>query len=439
MIRCASLLCVLVASIAPLQAAQMRGHVVDSSGSAVAKATVYLYWCAPTEGPLNLPSVYPEWGKHALSDAQGNFVIDNLDEAKLYSLLVVAEGFVPVQVERRDCTSEVEAQVREMPEDRKDPGRMVKGRVLDEQDKPVWGAEVRTVGMKTGNEHRWGRLQGIDPLTVTDPDGKFVITTHEPDLQLDLRIIKRGFATQLATFQPPGEQVHEYHLTTGANVTGKLMKDGQPAADITLGAVQVDASMEHNTGEREAVSDDKGVFTFPNLGAKDEYKFYTKMKSAGESGAMTLVQVTTPGENETGDLGTVELKPAHTITAKLRVPEGEELPAENVRVTLRRNNAVDSITVAADSDGVVKLVGVPSGEQVLLLVQARGFALAPENVSADPALSNRLIGKVDQDLELDILLEKSEPGRRRSYTQSDMEKREELFNQRLEGVAKEKK
>jgi hypothetical protein len=326
-----------------------------------------------------------------------------------------------------------------MPEDRKDPGRMVKGRVLDEQDKPVWGAEVRTVGMKTGNEHRWGRLQGIDPLTVTDPDGKFVITTHEPDLQLDLRIIKRGFATQLATFQPPGEQVHEYHLTTGANVTGKLMKDGQPAADITLGAVQVDASMEHNTGEREAVSDDKGVFTFPNLGARDEYKFYTKMKSAGESGAMTLVQVTTPGESETGDLGTVELKPAHTITAKLRVPEGEELPAENVRVTLRRNNAVDSITVAADSDGVVKLVGVPGGEQVLLLVQARGFALSPENVSADPTLSNRLIGKVDQDLELDILLEKSEPGRRRSYTQSDMEKREELFNQRLEGVAKEKK
>jgi hypothetical protein len=63
-------------------------------------------------------------------------------------------------------------------------------------------------------------LQGIDPLTVTDPDGKFVITTHEPDLQIDLRITKRGLSTQLATLQPPGEEVHEYHLTPGANVAG---------------------------------------------------------------------------------------------------------------------------------------------------------------------------------------------------------------------------
>jgi hypothetical protein len=35
----------------------------------------------------------------------------------------------------------------------------------------------------------------------------------------------------------------------------------------------------------------------------------------------------------------------------LRVPEGEELPSENLRVTLRRNSAVDSVTAAVDSDG----------------------------------------------------------------------------------------
>jgi hypothetical protein len=56
--------------------------------------------------------------------------------------------------------------------------------------------------------------------------------------------------------------------------------------------------MEHNTGEREAVTDREGCFSFANLGATDEYKFYTKMKSTGELGAMTLVQVTTPARTK---------------------------------------------------------------------------------------------------------------------------------------------
>jgi hypothetical protein len=105
-------------------------------------------------------------------------------------------------------------------------------------------------------------------------------------------------------------------------------------------------------------------------------------------------------------------------------------------VTLRRNSAVDSVTAAVDSDGSVKIVGVPPGEQVLLTVQAKGYWVSPENVSADPAAPNRLIGKVDQDLELDILLEKADPAKRRRYLQSDIDKRDELLNQRLEGVAK---
>lgn len=383
--------------------------------------------------------VYPEWGKHALSDENGNFVLEGLDEKKIYSLLIVAEGYVPVQVERRDPASEVEAQVREMPEDRKDAERMIKGRVVDQQGQAVWGAEVRTVGMKKGDQHRSGGLRGIDPMTVTDPDGKFVITTHEPDLQVDLRIIKRGFATQLATLQAPGEQVHEYRLTAGANVMGKLMKEGKPLEGMTLGAVQVDTSMEHNTGEREAVTDEKGVFTFANLGARDEYKFYTKMKSAGELGAMALVQVTTPGEGETGDLGTVELQPAHTIDAKLRVPEGEDLPPSGLRLILRRMNAVDSVTVNVGADGTAKIAGVPAGEQVMLAVQAPGCWLSAENVSVDPISPTRLIGTVDQNLELDILLEKADPGQRRRAGSEDVERREQMLNQRLEGVAKEKK
>jgi hypothetical protein len=70
-------LCVFAALIAPLRAAEMRGHSSMLQAAPSRRRQFTSTGGSPTEGPLNLPSVYPEWGKHALSDEHGNFVIEN--------------------------------------------------------------------------------------------------------------------------------------------------------------------------------------------------------------------------------------------------------------------------------------------------------------------------------------------------------------------------
>lgn len=431
-----------ITCIQPIASAtDLRGTLTDETANPLANATVYIYWLAPQQGPLNLPPVYADWGKKALTDASGKFVIENVEPGMAYSLVVVADGYAPSQIERLDINSEVDAKLIQMPQQRAEKEHAIAGRVLDEKGEPIWGAEVRSVGIRTGNYTGSGQMEGVDRLTVTNPKGEFVITTENTDAEIAVRIGGPGFAAMAIDFQRPGGGSVDYKLTAGATIRGKLIKDGNPVPKITVGAMLTDRSFEHMTLEREAITNDEGIFVFEHVAANDEYHVYTKMKSAGEQGAMKLTNIKTPNDNQAIELGDVALEPALVLAGKVQAGEGQALP-RRVRLTLNRERAKDSISATTDAEGKFKLTGIPASEPIALQVRAQNHYLSRENFSLDPLNTWRLMGIVDENIEdLEILLEpgSAPPSPDQDTSEDTSEKRKELESKRIRGVNPEPK
>ena len=252
--------------------------VTDETTTPIANATVYIFWLAPQQGPLNLPTVYPDWGRKALTDASGKFVIENVDTGMAYSVVVVADGHMPLQLERLDVNAEVDAKLIQMPQQRAEKEHGIAGRVLDEKGEPIWGAEVRSVGVRTGSYTGSGQMEGVDRLTVTNPKGEFVITTENTDAEFALRIGGPGFAATAVDFQRPG----------GDSVDYKALRGRDPAREVDQG--RKSRAQDHRrrdahrslirgmTLERETITNDEGIFVFEHLAANDEFHVYTKMK-----------------------------------------------------------------------------------------------------------------------------------------------------------------
>ncbi|MBI2480616.1 MAG: carboxypeptidase regulatory-like domain-containing protein, partial [Planctomycetia bacterium] len=155
------------------------------------------------------------------------------------------------------------------------PDRMLRGRVVNEGGRPVAGALVGPTGAKT-SDRRWrGALPGVDEASVTDDEGRFVITSRDPKLGLDLAVAAPGFAIQLVELLALNGEEHEIRLQRGATVKGGLMSNDKPVAGRAVGVVQRDRSSGKFVGETTLATDDQGQFIFPNLQPNDTYVLYT--------------------------------------------------------------------------------------------------------------------------------------------------------------------
>ena len=60
-----------------------------------------------------------------------------------------------------------------------------------------------------------------------------------------------------------GDDIHEFGTTTGARVTGRIVKDGQPLAGIKLDLVQQDRNSETFLDVVSAWTDETGPLYIP--------------------------------------------------------------------------------------------------------------------------------------------------------------------------------
>ena len=76
------------------ESATVTGRVLDTNGNPVEHATVLVYEAYVKAGySVYCPSCWPDCGKHAATDAAGNFTIDGLNPELTFKLLVVKDGF----------------------------------------------------------------------------------------------------------------------------------------------------------------------------------------------------------------------------------------------------------------------------------------------------------------------------------------------------------
>ena len=385
----------------------LTGSVHAKSGEFVA-ATVFLATAGPKVGTSPFcPSCYADCQKSAKTDAAGNFKITSLDPQLRFQVLAVAKGFKPKYVNKVD-PAKGPITVTLDPIELADaaPGNCLRGRIQDAKGKPVVGAVVEAHGIRTRNGGgRWGSLPGVDPLAVTDESGDFLITSQKPFDQMDVRVSARGFANKNFTELASGASVHELTLTEGAAVRGRVLFNGQPVTNVTMGVVSVNRDMEHFTGNFDIGTDSDGRFLFVSLPPDVEYYIYGGMDSFKKLGAIPLKTIHAGKDGEVTDIGNLVVAPAHRLTGRVMLADGAMIPAKT-RLLVSRENAWDNVQVMLPPDGKFDVAGVPA-ETIGLSLRLPGYRVSGKNASLDRLNPFQLIGRVTGDVtNLIFLMEK---------------------------------
>ena len=118
----------------------LTGTISTRDGKPIAGAHVVMYTAGPRRG-MNLlcPSCYPDCQKRAQTDAQGKFVVPQLDRELIFTVVVIAAGHQPVLLKSVDPLQDpLTAALSALPGEI-DSQRIVRGRVVDAKGAPIVG------------------------------------------------------------------------------------------------------------------------------------------------------------------------------------------------------------------------------------------------------------------------------------------------------------
>nr|AHZ45657.1 peptidase M56 [uncultured bacterium] len=356
----------------------------------------------------------------------------------LFRLLAVADGHTPALtpklVDPRAGPVTFKLAAHDL--DKRDPALVLKGRVLDEDRKPVAGAVVEPWGFQKGQRGQGGGLKGFDHLAVTNNKGEFRLGVPEPGLEVWVQVGARFMAAQKAWLLA-GPKAHDLTLVTGASVTGRLLKDGKPLAGVAVGLAQKSRDPFTFVGDFQAATDEMGVFRIPHVLPRVEYFLYGKMDSLRAHGAIAVKEVRTGASGAEVDVGDLAVAPGHKLTGQVVLADDKPVP-EGARVLVSREEAWDTQQAVVDKDGHFALEGLPP-ERYSLSVRVPGYRLSPKNGSYDLLGGFRLLGVVRSDIKsLRVLLEKGEgPDRLPTFDQKRHKEYQRLRDAPLRGAPEE--
>lgn len=360
----------------------LTGMVYDPDGKPLAGATVFIYTAAPKKGVGVLcPFCYADCQKRATTGTNGQFKIENLDSNLVFRVLVTAKGREPMFIAKVDpAVKTIDATLKPSRPDIA-PDHQVRGRITGQNGAPVAGAVVSVRSVQRDESTRFGSNNDVDPETVTDDDGRFVLNgTNKFDAAI-LVIEARGFAPKVTPELATGGEVHEIHLTEGASLKGRLVKDGQPVAGVKMGVSGAMRNAEVFVGNFEAGTDQDGRFTFVNLPPRCDFLLYATMDSIRSRGATMAQMVHVEGNGSSRDVGDVKVGAGYKLQGQIVLSDGKPVPPKT-RVILSREEARDSTETKADKQGRFQFAGVPS-EPINVSVPIKGYHLSARNKNLD--------------------------------------------------------
>lgn len=389
----------------------LKGTIETQDGHPV-QGTVFIYTAGPKVGTSTFcPSCYPDCEKSAKADAAGDFKISSLDPRLVFRILAAAPGYKPKFVSKVDpAKGPVEIRLAPIELATAPACNSLHGRVVDTNGAPIAGAVVEANGIREFNGGgRWGELQGVDPLAVTDRKGDFVITSIKPFDMMDVRASARGYANRTFTKLASGNEVHTLTLTTGAAIEGRVLFHGKPLAHVEMSIASADRTMDASTAYMDIGTDLDGRFVVYNLPPDSSYSVSGTMNSLAPIGVITVRPAQTGNDGSVTDLGDLIVTPGYRMSGRVLLADGKPLPPKT-RLLISRDSAWDSIQVALPPDGRFDVSNVPC-ETYSLSVRVPGYYLSPKNASYDTLNPGRLVGRVDGDTtHLLILLDRGKNG-----------------------------
>ena len=392
----------------------LLGTVLATNG--LPHATVFISTAGPKVGTSTFcPSCYADCRKSAKTDAQGNFKIESLDPQLRFQLLVVASGYIPKFVSKVDpAKGPVKVSLEVARAGAAPAENNVAGRVLGPDGQPIAGAVVEPHGVHDQDGGgRYGNLPGVDPLAVTDDEGQFVITSRNHHHSMDLKVRARALANQTFTELRCGTNRYDLRLSEGATVTGRVLLNGKPLANVGVGMVSADRGMEKFTGNFDVGTDAKGRFAFVNLPPNTDYFLYGSMETLRPYGAIANVKVRAGADGQTTDAGELTVSPAHRLAGRVVLSDGKPVPAKT-RLLVGRENAWDTLQVELDKAGRFDTGGLPT-ETYSLSARVPGYHISPQNGSLELMNPFHIIGRVDQDITNLLFLLEPGPDLRPDY------------------------
>ena len=406
--------------------AALAGRVTDAHGHAIENAYVFIHAATPRTGPAVLaPSAYPDCEKSTRTGKDGRFQFQALNSDLLFQVLVAAKGQLPELVTDVDpAKGEAKVSLKEAVRGNSDSSCVVVGHVVDSAGRPVRGAVIRPLSVKSGSVVWPGILRGLEPLAVSDEAGLFSIYRPTPFDSLKLRVAARGFADNTFGEVESGRIIRELRLTGGALITGRVVRKGSPVAGVSVGLCGVRSARESTVGDYAIATDKDGRSVFENVPPRSACLVFGRMNPAGPNGVTAFCRVNSGADGSKADVGDLEAVHVSRIEGRIALSDGRRAPP-GAEVALHRDEVRDPQHAIADVEGRFAFAGIPA-EPVMIDVRVPGFRLSTQNASFDPVSRRRLIGTAHTN-KTDLLI-LVEPGQESG---SDFDALEQIFLRRM--------
>jgi hypothetical protein len=378
---------------------RLEGVIGAAGGRPVSNAVVFVYSAAPREGPSVIcPTCYPDCVKRARTDAQGRFVIEPVNPALMFQLVVLAKGYRP------DFIKDVDPQfggatltLKPLKITNSPPEHRVIAKLIDPAGNPVAGVRVNAEGIRNAQYSSYGGTSGkVDPMAVSDENGDFFLDCTNGIEAITVLIEPRNLAKRRMWLDTG--KAHLLRLKEGVGVVGRLLNNGKPLAGASVSMNTEDRSSEVFMRGFDVATDAEGRFRLSNIPANNRFVIYTKMKEMQDIGvALSPQRLSTGADGSTLDLGDLKVGPAYSIQGRIVVTEDQMLPARP-RLHLSLEDAWDNQETRADDDGGFQFFGVPASS-VSLSIRVRGYRISAKNPSKDWLNDGMIVGRLSTNMD----------------------------------------
>ena len=339
--------------------------------------------------PLTDAVAWARDDRAVFSDAQGRLTLRIPATERSISVKAIAPGHLLWQRSRLPLST-ANGQVVTIG---LEPAAGLRGRVVDEDGRPLKGVEIEWVPGK----NRARRFpEGRD--SRSRPDGTFALSPLPSSARLDLVARKAGFATTHLALDPlrPFERVADLELvlTAGRQASGTVVdEDGHPVAGASIALRRRPTTGGSPSGETRpdavAVTDASGRFELRDLGPGK----FDLLASAATFVPARVPGVDIGGGTEAVDLGSVRLDRGLRIAGTVVDEEGLPLPGARVEISGPRfqflDDADESSRATSDARGHFAFVDRAAGTY-RLRARSSGF-LAAESGRLEPPLETPVV------------------------------------------------
>lgn len=346
--------------------ATVTGKITDASGQPLEHASVLVYEGHVRTGfGVYCPTCWADCGKHATTDAEGNFTIAGLNPDLRFKLLAVKDGFSAAFIDNVDPAKGPAQTTALKPRPPiEDASQYVRGLVVDGHGRPLRDAVVEQQGIgyigPRGITHSFGPMDWIDLMAVTNEKGEFEFAYGKPAVEMTLVVTARGMAPKLFTLKTGAER-KTLTVTEGAMVTGRLLKpDGTPMANAEIGLVSHSRISGEVIPEVRIGTKEDGTFAITNVPAGRVFLLYPKMDSLAASGfAAPAIPCETADDGQEVNVGNIRLRPSYTLRGKVVLSDGKPVPPD-MHVTLSADWGMEGQMATIAADGSFEFKGLTS-------------------------------------------------------------------------------